>query len=202
MLQLSAPQATLAVAGIVAVSALIGWFGRGLVFLLHRWWTGAPKQERATYLNSVADLAGKLRSNGMSIEDVRQFEAIMQNPTVVNSHAMTQVVEDLEDEPEEPVAFHTNFAMKRRAAAAYGVADAHLQQALEDLRLLLSDSEDEALDTVQERWAEYRTAMRDMAELLFEGGTHAPLFGMMTAITETERRTAEVRASVEMRSKL
>lgn len=199
MLQLTAPQATLIVAAIGLVAGFIGWLGRGSTFLLRRWWTGAPKQEQATYLNSLADLAGKLRSNGMTINDVHQFESIMRNPAVAATAAATEVVDAMAEEAAEPDAFHSNLAMKARTGAAYGVADAHLDQALMDLRLLLSDNEIEALEVAQERWTEYRRALEVCAGLEFEGGTHAPLAGMMAGLTETERRTAEIRAWVQER---
>ncbi|WP_298810218.1 hypothetical protein [uncultured Sphingomonas sp.] len=88
MLQITAPQATLIVLGVGLIAGFVGWLGRDSTFLLRRWWTGAPKQEQAAYLNSVADLAGKLRSNGMTLNDVHQFESIMGNPTVVGTSAV------------------------------------------------------------------------------------------------------------------
>lgn len=71
MLQITAPQATLIVAAITLVSGLVGWSGRGLMFLLHRRWTGAPKREDAAYLNSVAGLAAKMKANGTALDEVR-----------------------------------------------------------------------------------------------------------------------------------
>lgn len=200
MLQITAPQATLIVAALTLVGGLIGWLARGPTFLLRRWWTGAPKQEQAAYLNSVADLAGKLRSNGMTIDEVHQFEKIMRKPGLSASSAATEVVEAIEEEPDTYAAFLSNVAMKARTGADYGVADANLEKALVDLRLLLSDEETEALDVAQERWTEYRKALEVCAGLEFEGGTHAPLAGLMAGLTETERRTAEVRSQVQERA--
>lgn len=200
MLQITAPQATLIVLVVGLLAGFIGWLARGPTFLLRRWWTGAPKQEQATYLNSVADLAGKLRAHGMTIHDVRQFEAIMRNPAVAGTTGASDVVGALAEEAGEPEAFHSNVAMKARTGAAYGVADAHLEQALMDLRLLLGEREEEALEAAQARWREYRFALEVCAGLEFEGGTHAPLAGMMAGLTETERRAAEIRAQAEERS--
>src|SRR5688572_9515690 len=91
-------QLTLFITIVGLAAAVIGWMGRGLSFLLTRWWTNAPKRDQAAYLNSVADLAAKLRANGMTIEDVSQLEAIMQNPSVLESNAAAKVVEGLADE--------------------------------------------------------------------------------------------------------
>lgn len=200
MLQITAPQATLIVAAITVVAGLIGWFGRGFTFLVHRWWTGAPKQEQAAYLNSVADLAAKLKANGTTLDEVRQFEKVMSRPGLAASAAANDVVEAIEEEPDTYAAFLSNVAMKARTGADYGVADANLEKALVDLRLLLRDEETEALEVAQERWTEYRNALEVCAGLEFEGGTHAPLAGMMAGLTETERRTAEIRSQVQERA--
>lgn len=200
MIQITAPQATLIVAAITLVAGLVGWFGRGITFLLHRWWTGAPKRENAAYLNSVADLAAKLKANGTTLDEVRQFEKIMRKPSLATSTAATEVVEAIEEKSDTYAAFLSSVAMKARTGADYGVADANLEKALVDLRLLLSAEETEALEVAQERWSEYRTALEVCAGLEFEGGTHAPLAGMMAGLTETERRTAEVRSEVQERA--
>lgn len=200
MLHLTETEATLLVCAVGVLAGFVGWLGRGLSFVLHRRWTKAPKREQATYLNSVADLASKLKANGMTIDDVHQFESIMRNPAVSRSSAATEVVDDMTKEATGPYAFHSNFAMKARTGASYGVADAYLEQALMDLRLLLSESESEVLEHAQERWREYRSALEVCAALEFEGGTHAPLASMMAGLTETERRTSELRAQVDERT--
>jgi len=200
MLQITAPQATLIVAAITIVAGLIGWFGRGFTFLVHRWWTGAPKQEQAAYLNSVADLAAKLKANGTTLEEIGQFEKIMRKPSLASSTAATEVVEAIEERPDTYAAFLSNVAMKVRTGADYGVADANLEKAVVDLRLLLREKEREALEAAQERWIEYRRALEVCAGLEFEGGTHAPLAGMIAGLTETERRTAEIYSQVHERA--
>ncbi|MDX3901508.1 MAG: hypothetical protein QHC40_13510 [Sphingobium sp.] len=82
----------------------------------------------------------------MTMEDVRQLEAIMRDPSVSSSSTAKQVVEEIAEEVNEPEAFHSNVAMKGRTGAACEVAEAKLQQALLDLQLLLSEQENEALE--------------------------------------------------------
>lgn len=199
MLQLTAPQATLIVAIIATVGALLGWAGRAPTFLLHRWWTGAPRQEQAAYLNSVADLASKLRTHGMTLEEVRELEAIVRNPAVASSAGATRVVEAMADDTSEPEAFQSNVAMKARTGAAYTVADARLEQAIMDLRLLIGEHEFELLAAAQEKWRDYRRALEDCALREFEGGTHATLAMALAGLSETERRTDEIKAQVAER---
>lgn len=126
MFEITAPQATIIVTAITVVAGLVGWFGRGFTFLLHRWWTGAPRREDAVYLHSVADLAGKLRANGMTMDDVRQFETMMRTPTVASSPGANEVVDSFASVNSEPAAFQTNVGMQMRTGAAYDVANAKL----------------------------------------------------------------------------
>lgn len=200
MLQLTPPQATLIAAVIALTGALLGWLGRAPAFLLHRWWTGAPRQEQATYLNSVADLASKLRTHGMTLEEVRELEAIVRNPAVAGSLSASRVVEAMADDTSEPHAFQSNPAMKARTGAAYTVADARLEQAIMDLRLLIGESEFEVLEVAHQKWQDYRRSLEDCALREFEGGTHATLAMALAGLSETERRTDEIKAQVAERS--
>jgi uncharacterized protein YecT (DUF1311 family) len=90
--------------------------------------------------------------------------------------------------------------MKARAGTAYGVAEAQLDQALMDLRLLIGEHEWEHVEKAQEHWCAYRGALEDAALREYEGGTHASLAMTMVELAETERRAAEIRAQVEERS--
>jgi uncharacterized protein YecT (DUF1311 family) len=195
----SIPQA-LQAALIAVVGGLIGWIGHGFSFVLTRWWTGSPKLDHASYLSTVADLGVKLRANGMTIEDVRQLEAIMRDPSISSSVSAQKVVEEIVESPIEPDVFSSNFAMKARTGAAYSVSEAKLQQVILDLQLILEKSESEALELAQNHWREYRSALENCARLEYEGGTHAPLAGLFAGLTETERRADELRAQVAERS--
>ncbi|MES2174894.1 MAG: lysozyme inhibitor LprI family protein [Pseudomonadota bacterium] len=188
------------VALIAFVGGLAGWVGHGFSFVLKRWWTGSPKHDQANYLSTVADLGVKLRANGMTMEDVRQLEAIMRDPSISSSTTAQRVVEDFAEDASEPDAFHSNVAMKARTGAAYEVAEAKLQQVLMDLQLLLSERENGALEIAQQHWREYRRALEDCALLEYGGGTHAPLAMVFAGLNETERRADELRAQVGQRS--
>lgn len=186
----------LLVASMALVGGFVGWLGRGFSFVVKRWWTGSPKQDHATYLHTVADFGAKLRASGMTMEDVRQLEVTMRAPSVSSSCTAKLVVEEMN----EPEALNFNVAMKGRTGAAYEVAEAKLQQVLLDLQLLLNERENEALETAQQRWCEYRRALENCALLEYEGGTHAPLAMMFAGLAETERRADELRAQVAERS--
>lgn len=185
------------VAGVGLTGLALGWLASGLGFLAKRKLSETPKTERAAYLNMVTDLVAKLRTNGMTINDVHAFEEVLRNPAVATSDAAIKVID--ESYEDEPAAFHTNFAMKSRARAAYDVAEAQLAQALTDLRLLIG-GDDEHLDEVQKRWLAYREALEDRELARYSGGTHATLALALAGLAETERRTGEVRAEIAERS--
>lgn len=200
MEDLTAPQVSLLVAVVAMLGGLLGWLGRGMAFVLKRWWTKSPKHEEATYFNIVADLGGKLRAHGMTMEDVRQLEAIIRDPSIASSKSALRIVEEVVDEAREPDAFHSNAAMKARTSAEYDVADAKLQQSLLDLKLLMPESEITALSAAQERWTEYRAALEECSRREYEGGTHSSLAGLFAGLAETERRTEEIRGQIIERS--
>jgi uncharacterized protein YecT (DUF1311 family) len=91
-------------------------------------------------------------------------------------------------------------AMKMRTGAAYGVAEAKLDQALMDLRLLIGEHEWEHVEKAQENWNRYRSCLEDAALREYEGGTHATLAMALVGLAETERRANEVREQVEERA--
>ena len=198
LIEMNSIPTPLVVAGVGLVGVALGWGVNGIGFILKRKLAGAPKTERAAYLTTVTDLAAKLRANGMTIDEVHAFEAVMRSPAVVSSEAASNVI-DPADQDDGRGSFDSNYAMKSRARAAYDVAEAQLAQALMDLRLL-SGGEDEKLDEVQKRWEEYRTAIEDREMSKYAGGTHATLAMALAGLAETERRTEEVRAEASERT--
>ena len=200
MENLTANQVALIGTAALMIGGLIGWIGRGVSFLMARWWTGAPKHEKASYLNAVADLGAKLRAHGMTMEEVRSLETMVQNPSVSTSDAASHVLKQMVEDASEPEAFQSNMAMKMRASAAYEVAVAKLDQALMDLRLLISEEEWECVEKAQEHWESYRTALEDCALREYLGGTHAPLAMSLVGLAETERRADEIQAQIKERA--
>ncbi|WP_394664300.1 lysozyme inhibitor LprI family protein [uncultured Sphingomonas sp.] len=89
--------------------------------------------------------------------------------------------------------------MQSRTRAAHEVANANLEQAITDLHLVISEDEGYLLEKAQELWRAYRDALARCAYCEYEGGTHAPLAAGLAGLTETERRTAEIRSQVQER---
>ena len=189
----------LIVASVGVISLALGWAANSIAFFVKRKLSGSAHSEKAAYLNSVTDLATKLRANGMTISDVHELEKLMRSAPVVSSQGVGAVVGEIASSS-EPSAFSSNQAMKGRVGAAYQVAEAKLEQALLDLHLLLGDAEHELLDQAQEAWAVYRRILEDRSLREYNGGTHAPLAAVATGLAETERRTDQILAEVEERS--
>ncbi|MCL6740577.1 hypothetical protein LZ518_05455 [Sphingomonas sp. RB56-2] len=202
MEDLTANQVALISTAALLFGGFLGWLGRGAGFVLKRLLTGSPKQERATYLNTVADLGAKLRAHGMTIQEVRKLEDAVQNPSLESSSTANQVVEQLSAEADdsEPEAFQSNMAMKMRTSAAYEVAEAKLNQALMDLRLLVGEHEWECVEAAQGHWQAYRGALEDWALREWDGGTGATLAMQLVGMAETERRADEIAAQVKERA--
>jgi len=185
---------------VAAGAGFLGWLGRGATFMLGRWVVGSPKTERASYFNTVADLAAKLRANGMSVEDLTALESAIRSPTIPTTSSSSGALEQLADD-HEPRAFQSTAAMRGRAHAAYEVAEARLGQALMDLQILLDEGDElTSLQAAQTAWLEYRNALEARAMAEFGGGTGGPLAAIITGISETDRRAAELRAEVRERA--
>lgn len=200
MWNLSDSQVALVVAGAGMVGGLIAWFGKGLSFLLHRRVTGAKAKEQVNYIKDVVDLSERMTAAGMTIEDARQFEALLRAPNANQGDAARAALGSLIDEP--PTAFVNNMAMKLRADAACQVAQAKLRQVIVDLKLLLSEEEQTALDAAQVAWEAYLQSLEERSFVRFEGASHSTLAMMITGLSETERRTEELQAEVKERSSL
>lgn len=87
----------------------------------------------------------------MTLDEVRELEAIVRNPAVTSSIGASHVVEAMADDTTEPEGFQSNLAMKARTGAAYTVADARLEQALINLRLLIGAHEFEVLEVAHQK---------------------------------------------------
>jgi len=99
----------------------------GLGFLIKRRMTGAAKQERMSYLATVADLAAKARSAGMTVDEVAALERALLSPSTSGSTAAITAVAASTSQTLNP-RYANNVAMKARAHAALDVATAQMEQ--------------------------------------------------------------------------
>jgi hypothetical protein len=189
---LSQPLAMLIIAAIAMISGGVG-------FLAKRWLSQTGKHETVAYLNSVMDLAGKLRAADLTIDDVRNLEAVLGSPKRSAKTCDTNPPSDGQAPTLEHEAFQSTLAMRARAIAALGVADAKIGQAIMDLQLLMSDREFEVLKSAQKHWKLYRSELGNLGLLQYEGGTGAPLGLVVAELVEAERRVIELQADLKLR---
>jgi hypothetical protein len=78
---------------------------------------------RAAHLDNVADLAGKLRANGMSLADVHQLEGLMRGLKTSETASQDEPVKEVDAARS---VFTSNVALKARIGADNGVAEARL----------------------------------------------------------------------------
>ena len=195
---LTTNQIQVLIAGVGLIGIVLGALLGSIGFLARRWITGSARHEKVGYLSSVAELATRLRALDMTVADIDDLERLLASPRLGSSEKALEVVTGPAAVP-LPAPFATTFALHARASAAADVANAELEQALVDLRLLSDDLDVETIDTVQASWRAYRTEIMQAAAAEFAGGSQAPLAAALAGISETERRLSDVRGSVRAR---
>lgn len=192
-------QVKIFVGSIALIGIILGWFGRSIGFMLSRLITGAQKQEAATYFNSLADLATKLKAGGMSVSDVKKLEDDLRSRPLSDSSEVANLI--TEADTDEIESFTSTYAMRMRTNARYDVSDANLNKTFLDLCLVLDESEEAAYEDMQDKWKEYRLALMEAAGAQYGSGTLGPIVGALSGLAETERRTAELQEIINQRVK-
>lgn len=172
--------------------ALLG----GVGYLGKRWLSRSRRHETTALYSNVADLMTRLRAEGLSLQDVQEFEAqIRTRVRQVKATPIPRTHESRAEEP-EPDTYWTTHSMVDRATASLGVREAELEAVLAELRSLLPDARGALLENSQEAWCAYRTAEAHLAASEFEGGTIMPIIRASEAESMTEERIKRVRAMV------
>lgn len=186
-----------AIGGAVA-TAILG----GMGYLGKRWLTNASSQEKTTLYSDTAELMIKLRDAGVSLEEVKEFESGIRSG-IRRTEASSTASSTASAKPEAPSKTWTQTHMNLQATTKFHTTDAQLNEALVELRGLLSDEEEAQMDEAQDRWAAYRNAEADFIASEFEGGSMQPLIRSGEGISLTEERLKRVRATIaERKSRL
>lgn len=177
---------------------LAGTLLTGVGFLLKRVLTGAAAQERVTRYVGLADIAAKMKAQGLSPADVAAVEAFVWGKRREAEIALQQSTPAAADEPSnEPEGYWSQAAMNERAGAGYQTASAQLQEVLLELAHYVG----EELWRTQEAWEEFRDRQMALARAEFEGGTIAPLLAASEGESLTRERIAWAQAALEERKR-
>jgi uncharacterized protein YecT (DUF1311 family) len=197
---LSAPEVALLTLLVGGISAFLGWLARGASFVSKRWITGAARQEKASFYQAVTDIAAKMKASGARPEEIAEIAKLVTSEMRTGGTTAVEIITGehgakVDDRSEHP-AFWSNPAMKMRAGAKAAIATAQLEAALTDLRLLMTEHEQEYLEKAQSAWENFHQAQIDLAFTEYFGGTHASLAAELAGIAETEHRLAQILSEV------
>lgn len=170
-------------------------------FLLRRALTGARHQERVTLYGGLAEIAAKMKTAGVSQEDVEAVDAYVRGkrqrrtalaklPGAAADAAAAEAALAPSSSAEEPEGYWTQAAMNQRAAASYATAIAQLREVL----LELEHYDGAGLWEAQAAWEAFRDKQAELAAAEFEGGSIVPLIRASEAASLTEERIAWARA--------
>lgn len=190
---------------VVGLTGIVGLF----VFLVQRRLSGARALERVQLYNQAGDFLSKLRQHGLSVEEVEQARRFFDgsSPTLRDNAALLAVVgggaEGVgtagDGNIDYPDGYWTTSSMSLRSAAAFGTADARLNEVLAELRTIVDAKGSVALDAMQEAWSRYRDLRARYASLVFDGGTLQTIMWDAEATAVTEERIADLRQDLVAR---
>tara|TARA_R110002051_G_scaffold37159_6_gene80055 strand:+ start:9114 stop:9674 length:561 start_codon:yes stop_codon:yes gene_type:complete len=155
-------------------------------FLSRRWLTGARRHERAGLYSTLADLSGKMKQAGVSLDDLDAIEAQLR--------AKVRHADVAASAAQAPDRYWTQIEMNGRAFAAFQVAEAKMEVELVALSGRLDDEEQHKLDLAQAAWREYRDLHSSFVAGEYEGGSILPLIQASESTILTNERTAQLAA--------
>ncbi len=173
---------------------VIGAFLAGSGYLLQRAITGAATKEKIDRYSSLADIASKMKAQGLSPEHIAAVSRLVSGKRrEVEIAAQNLEVDASIAETIEPEGYWTQGAMNARASAAYNTATAQLHEALLNLSHYLGED----LWEVQAVWEQFRDKQIELARAQFEGGSLAPFIAASEGEALTRQRLAWAQASLE-----
>lgn len=214
LIELSAPQATLAVGAITVLAAVATLLLKGAGTVAWRWATGGALQDKARLYASMTETIGKMKAAGVSQQDLERFKAYLKGKAapleVLASKAgdTEQGAESLAPwlHPEyyergmEPYEPETQVAMNMVAEAKVLDVEARMRHVLWELERQIDEEDKELLNTAQQAWEIYRDHQAKFSSQPFSGGSIRTLIEFSERRTLTVRRLAEVQADLDQRN--
>lgn len=176
----------------------------GVGFLLRRWLFGGVTQERVSISSTAAEMLGRMREHGFTLEDVRTVENYLRGKAYegAGSAASPNEAEGVVFENallDEPDFYWTSGNMNARALASFRTADARLDELATELITMLEADEAEGFVKAQRAWKLFRERQARFASFEAAGGTLQTLIHAAEAQDLSEKRAAELQAEIERR---
>lgn len=186
----------------------LGAVGRESLFLVRRYLSGASRKDHLEYLAGTATLVKTLKDAGVSMDELNSIAATIKRPSIRNNllPALNSGRPSQDEggtvtlEAEQRYGYDgNNYEMKSQAGFDYQSAEVRLSITVRQLSERLCQDELEAFSRAQAAWTIYRDALAEASRAEYSGGTHAALAATLTAIAETNRRTAELNSDLQER---
>jgi len=188
------------------VAAILVLGGGAIGWWLRRWTTGERHKEEADSIKQAVELRRYLEEQGLSFEEARAIRDGLRQGRQTITPAIAKALSALADVTQAgqaendfdaelgPIGFsETTYGMKFGLAMRLEQLDAELKYLIEELAHRFSPTRAEALSRSQESWQKFRTDDAAVSELLWEGGTGAPLLGLSRMVNLTEDRIDHLR---------
>ena len=187
----------LTVGGVVCTA--VGWFAR-------RWITGQHHKEDAESIRQAVELKLFLDQHEISLPEAKQMRDNLRQGKQPVSPAMAKALVESEAEAvavDGRIDFRdTTIGMAQGLSMRLEQLDSEIDYLLTTLSYGASETRQVAIAASQEAWREYRLKDGEVARLLWEGGTGAPLLDLSRQVEISETRKAELEQVIEAEAQL
>jgi len=193
---------------LAAVVPILVAVGTGIGILIQRKISGQAHVEDQESIERAIRLHNLLKTENMTLQEAKSLRDRFrrQRGGIVRAEAdaiVTMTADAIKREPkienadadfDKPIPYeHTTAGMRLKAAEELAMLEAQLSYAVSEFAHDCSEARASALYAAQDAWELFRDADSEVAGLLWEGGTGAPLLAIGRRIELTEQRIKDIR---------
>lgn len=184
---------------VLAVGGAAGWFAQRLI-------TGQHHKEDAESIRQAVELKVYLDQHEITLPEAKQMRDSIRQGMQPISPAMARAISEGEAGAaalSSRVDFRdTTIGMKLGMSMRLEQLDAEIGYLVTAVSHDASVARQSAIEASQAAWLEYRTKESEVAELLWEGGSGAPLLGLSRRVEISEARKQELERMVTEEAEL
>lgn len=187
----------------VAIPLLV-LLGAGVGWLLRHYAFGGAVTQRASVSHTAAQMLSLMKQHGIDAKDLQSMEVYLQGKSdrALDIDALASTSGEGDLFPDLPRRYQISAFFGAKADAALAVAEAMLKETELTLSILLSDSENEALNNSQQAFRTYRDVQSEFASSIVRGGSLETTLYLMESIRLTSLRNDELKEELERRKRL